>query len=142
MIDAKVHLRERRARVRVALQKLKWQGVGGALVMQDLTLPLRIRWSGKSWEVELPTLRSTVVRKPNGVIRADLKNLALWHPWLRGLYALPEGGDLRIESSDGRRIELNGTLHWKGSFLYDRKGGSLRCLFMRKSMIRQVSSKH
>ena len=123
VIDAKVHLRERRARVRVALQKLKWQGVGGALVMQDLTLPLRIRWSGKSWEVELPTLRSTVVRKPNGVIRADLKNLALWHPWLRGLYALPEGGDLRIESSDGRRIELNGTLHWKGSFLYDRKGG-------------------
>ncbi len=122
LIDGRIGLLDRQARLRITLRKLKWQGVGGALVIQNLTLPLQIHWSGKSWEAELPTLRTTVVRNTNGMIRADLKDLALWHRWLRGLYALAEGGHLRIESPDGRRIDLSGTLLWKGSFLYDRNG--------------------
>ena len=122
VIDATVELRQKRARARIALKKLSWKGTGGALHMKDLTLPMEIRWNTKGWRAEIPTLKSTVGRESNGKIRADLRDLALWHRWLKGLYALPEGGHLRIESPDGRRIDLGGTLQWRGSFLYDRMG--------------------
>ncbi len=128
-IDGSLDLKERRGSLKVKVSDLNWGQEGASVVMHGVKLPVRLSWGEKRWELKLPTLEGNLRWEPATGARLYIRDLGLWRPYLRGLFALPEGGSIRIRSPDGKRFDVAGELLWNESFLYTATGPLVRLPF-------------
>ncbi len=121
-VDGRFDLQKQEGGFTVRVQDLKWGSGEGILHLRDRKFPLILKVEKPGWRMSLPSLESELYKSRKSGWRLEVADLALWRPYLRGMLRLPEGGKLRVESEDGRRLQITGALRWKESFLYGAEG--------------------
>ena len=122
VIDGRLDLKRRRGRLTAKIRKLRLGKGDPFLLLKDRKVPMDLRWSEKEWELGMPTFKSELQWREKEGFRLKIGDLSRWRPWLRGIFALPEGGSLTLETRRGERIGMRGTLRWSDSFLYTGEG--------------------
>ncbi|WP_169308531.1 AsmA-like C-terminal domain-containing protein [Nitratifractor salsuginis] len=130
VLNGRIDLKSREGDLRVLVKRLSPRFPVKIFEMRNVRLPVKIHWGEKGVKLAFPTFKSGLRIDPRERLQFEAKDLALWHPYLRGLLRLVDGGKIRIETAGANSWKVSGTLMWKGSPFYTKRGVLTRWPFV------------